>query len=314
MLEQRIQSALERSGASFHSTKKSFVTDCPACGKEEHTYVRKSDGRTICFKCGRKWGILYFVAWLTNTDEKAAFEFFYGVGAGDQLLKPLDFEILFGQKEDGEEVKISPISLGGDFIGIENSVDAVSYVVSRGITDSDRIMAYDLRYHYLMNAVVFPVKLDGKIYGWQARRIAPKEGELRLISAAGFNKAEFLLNYDRAKNSQKLIITEGPFDCMKVDIYGMGAVCSFGKQISQSQIKLLLDSQAESIYVGLDPDAFLEMYDVVSRLGNSKKIYRVLPPKGRKDFGECSEHEVHDAVQNAVQITSPSDYLELYFK
>jgi hypothetical protein len=314
VIEQRIQSSLERIGVNFYATKKSFVTDCPSCGKEEHTYIRKGDGRTICFKCGRKWSILFLIARLTGTDERGAYEFFYGVGAGDELLKPLDLDIFFGQKDTGEIDPPFPITMGLDFIGIERSPDAVSYVVSRGITDPDTIFAYDLRYHYLMNAVIFPVKKDGVTYGWQARRIAPKEGELRLISSTGFNKSDFLLNYDRARHAERIIITEGPFDCMKVDVFGMGAVCSFGKQISQSQIKQILEARSECVYVGLDPDAFLEMYDVVSRLGSNKKVFRILPPSGRKDFGECSEQEVLEAIQNARLITSPADYLELYFK
>lgn len=314
MLEQRIKNSIDRIGVSYEETRKSFVADCPSCGKEGHTYIRKHDGKTICFKCGRKWSILFLLAQLLHATEREAYEHLYGTGAGDAILKPLDLSLLFGKRDDGEVEAPQPVTLGIDFLGIENSPEAVSYVVSRGVTSPDIITAYDLRYHYMMNAVIFPIKRDGIVYGWQARKIAPKPDELRLISSSGLNKSDFLLNYDRARNSSGIIMTEGPFDCMKVDIYGMGAVCSFGKQISQSQIKQILESKAERVYVGLDPDAFLEMYDVVDRLGTGKKIYRILPPSGRKDFGECSEQEVLGAIDNAKLITSPTDYLELYFK
>lgn len=298
---------------SYYETKKSYVSSCPVCGKADHFYIRKSNGRSICFKCGKKFNWRGLVGQLANIPSIKAHEFLFGEGGGDFIESPLDLD-LFSKREE-EEVELDrPIQMGLDFFPVEHSEDGLQYLLKRGVVRPDLIFGYDIRFHHAMNAVVFPIKRDGVLYGWQARKVAPKENELRLISASQFNKSHFLLNWDRAVQSKKLILVEGPFDCVHVDLPGYGAVASLGKGVSLDQIQMILSSPAEEVYLGLDPDASREFYEIVNRLGLSKRCYLVSPPKHRSDFGEATAEEVRESIRVAIPVSGRADVLSVYFK
>jgi hypothetical protein len=318
----KLQRFLDKHGVHYHENKRAYVIAClsPACAKEDHCYLWKSDGGAICFRCGRKWRWKRVVAAIANCPIEEAHQAFFGRGAGGELEKPLEIDQLFGiidEDEEQEEVFNEPVVvMGPDFVEAYWSAGAIPYLASRGLIAED-IEHFDIRYHALMDAVVFPVKRNGIIYGWQARRVAPKEEELRLISSTGFKKGKFLLNYDRAKFFDRVVLVEGPFDCVKADLKGakgVTGIASFGKNVSQDQIKLILDLPAKHIFLGLDPDASEEVYEVLRRIGTGKTVYRVWPPKHRKDFGECTREEVEAAIKAAVLITCPADLLDVYLK
>lgn len=316
----RLQRFLDKHGVHYTESKKSFITAClsPSCGKEDHCYIRKSDGRSICFRCGSKWNWKRMVSAIVGCRFEDAYEAFWGSGAGEEVEKPLDVELLFNLGEDEEEEEFSeqPIVLGPDLVCASTVMRAVDYLVTRGVENLSVMFNFNLKYHAMMDAVVFPVMREGKIYGWQARRIDPKEGELRLISHRSFSKSKFLLNYDRAKTQSNVVLVEGPFDCLHVDLLheGIIGVASLGKSISMDQIKLILDLKATHVYLGLDPDASSEVYEVIRRIGYGKNLFRIMPPKHRKDFGECNEKEVMESVLSAIPVTAQSDILDVYLK
>jgi Zn ribbon nucleic-acid-binding protein len=315
----KLQRFLDKHGVYYREGKRAFVTAClsPSCGKEDHCYIWKSDGGAICFRCGHKWRWKRMVAAIAGCSVQDAYEAFHGQGAGEEIAKPIDVDLLFHSEDQDEDEKPEPsITLGPDFVDAAFVTRALEYLVKRGVTEADLIGAYQLKYQAAMDAVVFPIMRDEKTYGWQARRIDPKEGELRLISQQSFSKAKFLLNYDRAKKFPSVVVVEGPFDCIHTEAndHGISGVASLGKNISHDQIKLILDLPSPRIYLGLDPDASEEVYEVVRRLGLGKTLYRIWPPKHRKDFGECTKDEVLAAVKAAVSVTSQSDLLDVYLK
>lgn len=310
-LEAKLETFLDKQGKHFSHGPQSFVSDCMACGKESHMYIRKEDGQTICFKCGTTWNWRGLVATISGCNVEDAWNVLFGPGAGDQLHK---LNIHLGNIEtDITEKKDKPMALPLDFFPVQNSEAGMEYLRSRGVCEN-LIDDYEIRFHTPMNAVVFPVFMDGSTYGWQARRIAPKEGEIRLISAKGFKKANFLLNYDIAKEKKDIILTEGPFDCLHTDVDDYGAVCSFGKLVSFKQIKLILDSKAENVYLGLDSDAARQVYQILKKIGEDKRVFRMRPPEHREDFGEATPDEVREAIRTAHPIQSHVDLLEVHFK
>lgn len=313
-----LQRFLDQYGVEYHSGKRAFVTSClsPSCGKEDHCYIWKSDGGAICFRCGKKWRLRWVIAAIARCPAEQSYSIFFGNGAGDEILKELDPKMFEPVDVEDPGSKSEPeVYLGPDFPPVYCSERGLLYLVKRGIEDEQSVHDFDLRYHAMMDAVVFPIKKDGAVYGWQARRIDPKDGELRMISHV-FAKSKFLLNWDHARKYQKVVLVEGPFDCLHVDLkgYGYAGVASLGKGVSRDQIKLILDMPAKEIFIGLDPDAFEEVYEVVGRLGLGKKLFRVKPPEHRKDFGECTEEETLNALLTSQQVSGPSDFFELFFK
>lgn len=323
-LDQALQNLLEVKGVGFKSNRKSLILNhCPRCSGEK-CYIRRKDGRSICFsgKCGARWTYKGILSELLNVPQKEIPRLLFGTDSSqdydeikiefDELV--VDFKDEFDFEED--EAAPQPVVLGPDFIPVEFSEIGVNYLIERKIVDPSLVAAYDIRYQAIMNAIVFPIVKDGQVYGWQARSIPPlQEGQLRLITSPGLNKSKFLLNYDRARLQRKIVLTEGPVDCIHADVPGYGAVCSFGKAVSQYQIRLLLDTDAEAIYLGLDRDAAREVDYLCKKICPHKAVYRVQVPDHRRDLGECTTDEVLQALENAQLCGSyPASRLEIYIK
>jgi hypothetical protein len=326
-LDSALQNLFQLKGISFRSNRKSLILDrCPRCSGEK-CYIRRKDGRSICFsgKCGAKWSYKGIISELLSIPQSDVPKLLFGQDSSQDYE---EIKIDFGKMEldleddwdfddeDEPEEQISPIHMGPDFIPVERSEVAINYLLQRKIFDPSLITAYDIRYQAVMNAIVFPVTKDGRVYGWQARSIPPlREGQLRLITSPGFNKSKFLLNYDRAKEQKKIVLTEGPVDCIHADVPGYGAVCSFGKSVSRKQIELLLETKAEAVYIGLDRDAYREADYLCRMICPYKAVYRVLPPDHRKDLGECTFQEVQESLSKAQKCDSyPASRLEIYLK
>lgn len=316
-LETKLKKLIEDKGLDYKETRQSWVVDCisPSCGKEKHMYIRRRDGMSKCFRCGSSWDWRNLVAELEGCRPSDSWSVLFKGQSGNSLNKlELDLKL-----DPEEEIDLSDddepyIELSKDFLNVDESDRGMSYLESRGVTDAKTILDFDIRWHEGMQSVVFPISRDGYVYGWQARKVDPKPDEPRLLTKTGFNKSKHLLNYDVAKSMDSIILVEGPFDCIKVAQAGFGAVCSFGKEVSKKQIAMLLSSSASRIYVGLDPDAYKEAEKVIDLLCLSKRVFRVNPPKGKKDFGECSPEEVRQSIELAIEIYSKSSNLELVLK
>lgn len=315
-LEIKLKKLIEDKGLDYKETRQSWVVDCinPACGKESHMYIRRKDGMSKCFKCGSSWNWRRLVADLEGCRPSESWNVLFRGQSGNSLNK-LEISMEIDPDEVIEDPNDEPyIELSKDFVNVEESDKAMEYLQNRGVTDPVSVFSFDLRWHEGMQAVVFPISRDGLVYGWQARKVDPKPDEPRLLTKTGFNKSKHLLNYDNACSMDSIVLVEGPFDCIMVSQAGYGAVCSFGKEVSQSQISMLLSSGAKKIYVGLDPDAHKEAEKVMDALCLHKQVFRATPPKGRKDFGECSPDEVRQSIQSAIRVESKASNLEILFK
>lgn len=323
-ISQKLGKLFRDRGVSFKENKRSMIFDCPepSCGKEEKVYLDKTrDGYTSCFSCGSRWHVWdKWVARVMGVSRGEAIKLILGKDSGEHISKALPFTLQqekVADEPDAVQEKPMPLS-SFEFVPAAKSPRAIEYLAQRGVSvDSGILDRYDLRYHSMLDAVVFPIRRAGTVYGWQGRTIPPTdklEGRLRLVFPPGFNKSRHLLNYDNAKVEQRIILVEGPFDCLHVDLPGsFGGVASFGKLLSHEQIRLLLEASCAEIYIGLDPDAADEVGDLVSALTPAKKVFRIFPPNGKKDFGDCTREEVLDALERAEEcVGDPSSRVEVY--
>ena len=333
MFSKKLKDYLDSNGIKYNNGKQSYITACvsPSCGKDDHMYIRKSNGQSICFKCGSRWNWRKLVAAISRCNYSEAYQVFFGKGAGEELGEDLHLDLNLEQET---EKAPQPIYLGPDFVPFQKSPAALKYLESRGVTNLELLSKYDVRYHLVMDAIVFPVfgkyevrepysgshNKDGLMYigdsvglfGWQARKINPEEGSPRLLTKKSFDKSKFLLNYTNTMDCKKLILVEGPFDCLHVDLEGYGAVASLGKSVSLDQIRLLLDHPANEIYLGLDDDAASEVYEIVDKLSLKKRVFRIKPPEPYDDFGETPMVEVYESIDRAINTTAL--FLEVYLK
>jgi hypothetical protein len=310
------------SGLIQKENARSLIFDCPVDSDHaEKFYIDKHKGDVICFACARKWDLDEGVALLLNVTREEVAARLYGENTAE-YVDALTLEF----REDDREVTDSdfaaaPVALkeirfDPMFVSVSQSDRGMAYMDKRGVTDPRKWERFGVMYHPAMDGVVFPVRKDGMLVGWQCRLIEPK-GNLRMVSSEGLPKAQILFNLDNTNGFNNIVLTEGPFDCVKADQteIGFAAVASFGKGISEAQIEMLLNSQAENIYLGLDRDAVREVEMLSAKMCSKKNVFRVLPPDHRKDLGECTDAEVQAALMSAERCyREKTARLELYVK
>lgn len=120
------------------------------------------------------------------------------------------------------------------------------------------------------NTIVFPVWMHGKLIGWQARLLYdpdslsdeqcalygfPQDEDGKWIrppkyyTPSGMAKGEILYNFDNAVKSDLVVVSEGPLDVAGIGMCGVG---TFGKSISDDQIRLLKEYW-DIVVLMLDP-------------------------------------------------------------
>jgi hypothetical protein len=285
---------------AFKEGATSFIFSCPRCNKNNKLYIHKQHGRFICFVCkdrSKFYGKAeYALSELYNLSVSDVQYRLYGQ-ADKQFKKYIDFTLkdLFDYNVIEEEPEINEIYYPPDFISLNMGIakPGANYLLGRGLTQ-DHFDTYHLMYHPAWRTVVFPIKYQGKLYGWQERSIDTKFK----YTNKGFKKDQMLMFQDRLDYSNKAVLTEGPVDALKCHVLNIGNVASMGKAVSNKQLNII-KSKCNTLYIGLDPDADTEIDKICRNLYDSFTIYLLLPPTGRKDLGECSEEEVIEQFNKA---------------
>lgn len=291
----------------------SFIFTCPKCSKTRKFYVRKSDGRSICFRCENFRG-----------DGAWALYQLFGVpfSEGRQILygelpfergSALDFEIVDHYGEDDEEEFVrdlpSPRQWPLTAVTVEHAPPkAVEYLASRGVS-IDLADRYDIRWDGTQQRILFPVVVEGELLGWQGRFIHPttvytdrRKIEIpKVVSTEGLAGGRVLMFQDRLASADVAVLAEGPFDAIKADLVG-GNVASMGKGVSAVQLQTIADAKVKRLYVALDRDATEDTMRVVREMAPKMETYLLEPPPHRSDLGDCTVEEVVQAVEEAEPI------------
>ena len=305
-LKKTVQEIFDEEGLEYKPTTNSLMVSCPYCEKKKRA-VRKTNGGNKCYYCGNSMNIIQLLKILLGMTSEQL-ENKYGTKANISEIIKNDYSDLisklddvFGEKDEKEEPKeneLESVLLDFNFKKIEESPKGIDYLIQRGITDVNVCIKYDLHYHTMYEGPVFPIKMYGEIVGWQCRRINPSRGP-RMMSMPGEWKSKSLLNYDAACKAEEIGLFEGPFDALAAEQSGLVSVATLGKIVSRTQIKLLKDCPAKKIYIGFDPDAYLEVRKLCKDLCKFKEVYRLVVPSHRKDFGECTSAEISHAIKTA---------------
>jgi hypothetical protein len=297
---------------------KSYILNCPRCKKKDKLYIRKADGRFCCWRCKEldnfQGAPEYVFAELLNRPIQELRKLIWGLdGPTGNLFLTLNLTDWFGDDDEIDVLAMAPP------VGVEpdpgfRSIDSqwgepgLAYLESRGIPLSVAL-DYGIEYWPAEQRVVFPVKSQGKLLGWQSRIIGPTEFETedgriatvpKALTYNGLKKDRVLMFGDRITGTH-CVLTEGPVDAIKADRCG-GNVASLGKAVSFHQLALLKNSGITRLYVGLDPDAAPEIKRIVDELYSDLEIYDMRAPTSDRDLGAMSFDEVYDLYRNAPRV------------
>jgi len=175
------------------------------------------------------------------------------------------------------------------------------YLENRGFDDvASLVKQYDLSCCLsgrFKDSIVIPIYEEGALTAWTARAIidpvnAPRYLSSNLIKTIVFNGEA---------TGERLFITEGPFDALKLDFYGQHygarAICTFGTSLSADQIIKLkqITPTFKKVTLLFDADAVEPMFAASDWLRNVT-VGRL--PEGVKDPGSMNKKQIEFFVKN----------------
>lgn len=319
MLQDKIQAILESASVDYENYRRSFVMTCPNCNKHKKLWILKTTGQFVCWTCqesGFSGRPEYALAALTGRPvSEIKSELYINSVWQTGVYLNVKWEDWFDPDEDDIEIVESPLIptvWSPEFVPIDSNhgMPGAEYLLKRGV-DVATATRYQIQYHPKQQRVIFPVISNGSIYGWQARTIGPEKVYLddgtsfkvvKALTSAGLKKNRVLMFADRLSGTDHAILTEGPMDALKADLCGGGNVCTMGKQVSEYQIKLLLNSGIKRLYLGLDPDAYAEARKILKDNWQKVDVYDLRPPKPYKDLGEMPMEAVKTLFDAAPKL------------
>lgn len=305
------------------------------CSGSRKLYIHRSKPIFRCFKCGEANGfkgkVEYFIKKQFDVPLEVSRARLFGIG---ELEFKEVFNIRFTDAPFGdilkeeekliqEETILEPTQYPDWFFDCNHPSfrPGMDYLLSRGI-GLDTIQKYDIRYNANEKRVIFPIKQDGLLYGWQGRyientTILDKEGNVKfkipkILTSGGISGGSMLMFQDNLKDSDQVFLTEGPFDCLKSDLI-KGNCASMGKSVTNKQIATILAYNPKRLYLALDPDAASDMNRIMKEVAGQSdlEVYVVQPPSHRADLGECTKEEVLQQYEQAVKVDS--SHIFIYF-
>lgn len=313
-----LRSFVEGSGLSYDENSVSWIFTCPRCNKAKKLYLRKRDGRFVCWRCkeidnfqGRPE---YALCELTSQSIADVCRFLYGdipLRADSTFDARIEDFFSEGDGIDDDAVEHNVIKWPHDFYRIEDvfwSKRGAEYLKLRGIP-TGIAQKYGIRYSPELRRVFFPIGERGCLYGYQGRLIIPHEYEdedgekkevPKILSSKGVRRDRLLMFSDRLEGSEHAVLCEGPVDAIKAHYCG-GNVATMGKEVSHYQIQLLLNSGVKRVYIALDPDATEAIERLVTEMNGDVELYNMIPQTVGKsvDLGAMSFQEVYGLFLSA---------------
>lgn len=318
------------SGLSFRKNSVSWIFSCPRCEKKDKLYIRKRDGKFICWFCSETQGYRgkypdVALADLSGETIATIRERLYGDDiALPAFLGQIEYIGFYNPKNESvSREEFGPEPMWWPFNHFEltdrKAAKGLAYLESRGIP-LEVAQRYHLRYAPHETRVVFPVELEGVLYGFQKRYILPTSGIVdgiayeipKILSSTDLPREHMLMFADRLTVGGHCVLTEGPIDAIKADLCG-GNVAAMGKAVTRGQLDVIRERKIKKVYLALDPDAADEMMRLVRTLSPEMEVYEMMATgKGAKpDLGAMDYQDVYELFRGAVRVDSRKLYLFL---
>lgn len=179
------------------------------------------------------------------------------------------------------------------------------YLASRGFDNVDSLIKNYSLFCCLngeyADRIIFPVFLHGELVTWSTRSIDRYEW-LRYrdleVDKSVVHVKQLLYNYDTLlSGGRTLFITEGLFDCIKLDFYfehGCRATCFSTKTMTENQRYQLINLSKvfDKIVIFLDNDAKSACLEISMLLRALPNVHYKFLPKGFKDPGDFTRQDV----------------------
>lgn len=268
----------------MHSSESLCMFGCERYDKFGIMFTEDS-GICKCMRCGESSSLYNYLVYIGRSDLLTGFS------------APIKDEIKSFEEPNHSEEEITPkqdFELPKGFKRIYFD----EYLDDRGFSSKDYKKYHigvsterKLRFH-----IVFPIYQNGKLSGWLARSRMSKEWHkknikdfknkvaslvLRYYNNDGAEFSELVGNLDSIREGidKTVILVEGIFDeqnvsklLNKLSEFDTTKCCfTFGKSLSENQLKILLNKGIENFILMYDPDALKEIEKFLLRYENKVK-------------------------------------------
>jgi len=294
------------------------IGTCPECFADDYKlYVNVETRFWICYKCD--WGrgkydaveLMAAVSGRTPTDIRIELASMVVITpAGDLTTKLNDIFDLVGSADASFAIQEAPevvVPGAANFNGLSMQ-PVYNYAIGRGLTPQ-QIQYLGLQPAFKVPTkpdpvtgtmrevkgpwLVFPVRIAGKPVAWQGRKLK-KEDKLKYLSSEGIHDWLWPLDdtfFKVWRPGMPVVIVEGVFDALGLLRYGVPALCTFGKSISDKQVSLLHELFPDELILMWDADAKREIYRAADRLYTAfpkVSVVNTQHPTGKKiDAGDA---------------------------
>ena len=292
LLRQLLESVLGKSKSARGGEEAVF--SCPSCNHHKKKLtLNLTTQKFQCWVCGYKGHRAFKLLKAVSASPKAY-----------ELLKDIDSQYSFRKQTTAKAPSgslqlpqgVTPIMSSSAIL----SKHALHYLNQRGITPQD-VVKYDLHYSEqgdLRNMVVIPSYDKDGFLNYYVGRSFDKNAYIKHKLASSTKDIigfEMYINWDIP-----IILCEGAFDAMAIK---RNAIPLFGKRISDSLMKKIIESKVEKIYLALDEDALKDAFKHAETfMGYGKKVYLI--EMGDKDPSELGFETFTKLLHNATKLTS----------
>lgn len=332
----KLRDLIQSLGLTHKNTSNSYIFHCPKCNKTK-LYMHKKMGYFKCFVCAddnRFRGAPEFaLAAMSGLSVREVCSRLYDTDIPfsdhiDIKFTWAPFEGMLDEIEESEavwedELEPTQLPLSCYYHGTRQFVPGMMYLLGRGIT-IEQMRKYNLAYDTKTRRVVFPIEYGKSLLGWQARYTADnvirnKDGTTKftlpkVLTSNGLRGGKYFMFWNNVIDSPYVVLCEGPVDALKAEKCG-GNIASMGKGVTIPQLDALAALPSNKIYLALDPDAASDAARITRYMQDkapAKVVYNMIVPKGKKDFGECTQEEVYQAFLDAQPVSN--SHIFLYFK
>ena len=322
----------------YSESGQEVATRCPFCGEHRHKLYISPDGKYICFKCGTHGGSLISLIMHTeHTTRDNAYRLLkeHGVSSSsirivtqsDNFSLLTELSTLMYKKQETKSLSVPRFPKGlkllEDNLANPESYPFLWYLKHRGLSLDDII---DNHIGYIVNgsverdnkppleinnSIVFiTYNMDNQPIYWSTRSIEihPYVKSLNGMSRSNeYSKKNVIWNMNHVTNDCDMVICEGVFNAISCTQGNYIGVATFGKNITNDQIRLMRDLNPRNYLLFLDNDAREQQLELYQRLVNigvdSKKIRLVENPYGDKDANDLGKKTTRELLDDSHPVT-----------
>tara|TARA_R110000824_G_scaffold158145_1_gene331854 strand:+ start:904 stop:1890 length:987 start_codon:yes stop_codon:yes gene_type:complete len=256
---------------------------------KRHMSINLDTGLWQCFKSGNKGNFFQIYAYLEGiTYNQAESEILFKELDGN-FTKNLEPSAVIPQPEV-EDLHLIPVTVEDYTSNNSLVLKAWTFLYERKLFNLE---TEDSKYYVSTKGpyagrLIIPFEEDGELFYFQARTLGDQTPKY-LNPSAGWPKSSHIL-YPFNMDEDYVVVCEGPFDAISLQIKGVNATCTMGCSVSEHQVEALKDFTGR-IIIGYDNDEAgkrgVGKFDYLRRIKRMADVYICHPPSEVKDWNDA---------------------------